>query len=332
MFRPVTIVLLVAALSAVSAQTDEVFPVILSEESAALAQGLDKKHCEATFAPVKQWVSWKECTATCHHDLYLKSYKQYQACYGCCSQKHVDLLPPPKTQFETCNDLHTERPRTSSGFHSLLNQADKKTYQAVCDMDSDGGGWTLASSYDLASGEFKHYYDQGLKAYIHAHISNLEVRNVVVTDSHEYKRFLKNSGVKGKSHDGKTAYQASCKQAWKDNYKGADWGVDTQLGSRLATTHAESAGKGKNSWQYNMVDACTRSLTAADGSKYTAQTNTFYAGWDAHCGGLHLGPKKVYAAGCAVDTHFEKTGPEGETKHRYVANIKGVKRIEIWIK
>eukprot|EP00163_Fabomonas_tropica_P005044 TRINITY_DN144_c0_g1_i1.p1 TRINITY_DN144_c0_g1~~TRINITY_DN144_c0_g1_i1.p1 ORF type:complete len:1349 (-),score=393.80 TRINITY_DN144_c0_g1_i1:30-4076(-) len=232
----------------------------------------------------------------------------------------------------SCAELKKLNPGAGDGEFDLWTLDNRSTFKAKCDMSSDGGGWTLVSTNNGQSS--KYLYGSSMKEYIAKNIDNLVVRTSVATKSRTYKRFTKNEGVRGNDHFGNSAWYAVCKQKWADKWGTTkDWGLNKDLSTTVATTHKAAQKQPKTAWKYNMVDACARSLTASDGSTFVAQTGTYYGGWQAHCGALVANPKTFpYAAGCAVNHHFAKTGPEGESTARYSSRMKDVVSIEFWIR
>ena len=51
------------------------------------------------------------------------------------------------TAYHTCNQALAARPGASSGMYTLLRR-DGSTWETFCDMDLDGGGWTMLAKSD----------------------------------------------------------------------------------------------------------------------------------------------------------------------------------------
>eukprot|EP00163_Fabomonas_tropica_P009196 TRINITY_DN18_c0_g1_i5.p1 TRINITY_DN18_c0_g1~~TRINITY_DN18_c0_g1_i5.p1 ORF type:complete len:908 (+),score=292.21 TRINITY_DN18_c0_g1_i5:293-3016(+) len=208
----------------------------------------------------------------------------------------------------------------------------KKPITARCDMTGDGGGWMLVSHYHLAEKKYAVSFGN-FAGHIAANINTLESRYEVHTPKKVYKRFLKNTGVRGSDHYGNTAWAAQCKQKWSDKWSGNDWGLNKALAFTFVPLHKAASNKGSGNWRYNVMSACHRSLTCEkDGNMYTAQANTYYKSWNAYCGGLQTQTNVVRATGCSTSHTFEKYGTEGKVDHRYYSDIKDLKHIMVWIK
>jgi hypothetical protein len=69
------------------------------------------------------------------------------------------------TAAQSCEDLLARRPGTPSGVyyvdptHAAGSPQAGSAYQVYCQMDVDGGGWTLAMNLDTGNGEFRGYKD-----------------------------------------------------------------------------------------------------------------------------------------------------------------------------
>ena len=57
----------------------------------------------------------------------------------------TDTAPPPPTDPTSCADLLAREPSAMSGVHTIDpdGPAGKPPFDVICDMDTDGGGWTL---------------------------------------------------------------------------------------------------------------------------------------------------------------------------------------------
>jgi hypothetical protein len=200
-------------------------------------------------------------------------------------------------------------------------------------MTTDGGAWTLASSYDLTTKAFENPYATGLAEYLSKNIGTMEFRVEVETNQGRiYKVFFKNFHLKGNDYHGNTAWFAACKQTWGDAYTGDDWGLNEKLERPIATMHQEASNAGQNNWLHNVNSTCHNSMTSADGQRFTAQRNTYFESWNAYSGGLKISPQQVNSTGAGYNHGFDALGPEGQNNQPYSATISGMQKIRIWIK
>ncbi|MFN3200586.1 MAG: fibrinogen-like YCDxxxxGGGW domain-containing protein [Bradymonadia bacterium] len=197
--------------------------------------------------------------------------------------------------------------------------------QAYCDMDRDGGNWMLLSNYLYNPNGWDYDNWAAWADYINDNFYDLEFRVEAETDQGRfYRQFNRPTNINGQTTYG-DAYYGECKQAVGDEYAGNDWVLGPDGRMNICYQH-RCASNHNMQWTDNIFTECHRSLTADDGSQYIANINTYYSGWNARCGGLNKGKAAPSQSGCATNTRFTTTGPEGQSGYNYGARIGGLVR------
>ena len=212
------------------------------------------------------------------------------------------------------DNIYTCGSASSTGVHTidLDGPGGIEPITTYCDMDNDGGGWVLVSDYDVGAGSWTYDHWSVVSPYFSTIFSDMEIRHEVHTGQERvYKQYNKVTNIKGANHEGRNVWFGSCKTDYSDAYAGDDWVIQYDGTDQRCSGHWCAQNDPENYWQNNVVDERHRTLQADDGSRFIAQKNTYYSGWNAYCGGLSKDAGSMHANGCAVSHSFETIGPEG---------------------
>ena len=190
----------------------------------------------------------------------------------------------------------------------------------LCDMTTDDGGWMIISRYDRTQGAWLYDHWTPWADWLDVNYYNSDFRlEVHTTQGRTYKQYNQPMHSPGNTSNG-TAYFGTCKQTYAEAYAGDDWVIGPDGSMHPCFQHHCASGHNMQ-WTDNVIDECHRSLTADDGSRYIAQFNTYYGGWNARCGGMSKSKSGASANGCSQSHRFSTTGPEGQTTGNYNGGV-----------
>lgn len=266
-------------------------------------------------------------------------FAKYKGCYSCCDSYYGRAPSQANTrEFFSCAELKKAVAEAVSGENYLHDKATGEVFKTTCDQTNDDGGWTLVSDFDFTQNRYVlDVSTNGMKQFLSEVVGNMETRFEAYTQTRVYKRYQQNAGIRGLDHFGTTAYQSRCKLRYADGWGSElDWGLNEDLKYNTAFTHIQANNKGPGNWRYNVMSACHRALSTADGTaKYIADFNTPGAphGYpNTFCGGIRAQKDSTEAAGCYVNHRFLEVGPEGQDPQAYLSRIPTLRRIKIWVR
>lgn len=245
-------------------------------------------------------------------------------------------IAPVESSSVSCMDILNNNPASPDGLYWIDpdGSGDVQPFEVYCDMTTDGGGWTLLSEYEESTATINKIYDDPDKyqGFIEDNIESLELRiEVATTAGRTYKLFSKNIGTENLDTYGNTRYIAEVKPSWTDTYAGSDWGFSPVLSRSVCTFHACASGDPSGYYQNNIMSEAHRTITASDGNRFVACSNTFFNNENAYCGSLVLTPNTVQSRGCNYsNSGFIVAGPEGQSTQSYLGIMNGISTIKFW--